>query len=165
MARLFVAVWPPAEIVDGLAQLPRPAEPGVRWTDPASWHVTLRFLGDADEGAVVEALRTVLHPPVTATLGPAVARLGRSVVCVPVAGLDDLASAVIAATAAGGDPPDPRPFAGHLTLARLRHRRACGLAGHRVSGTFAVDEVALVRSHLDPTGARYETVATFALSG
>ncbi len=32
MPRLFVAVWPPDEILDEIAALPRADEPGVRWT-------------------------------------------------------------------------------------------------------------------------------------
>jgi 2'-5' RNA ligase len=43
--RLFVAVWPPNDVVDVLADLPRPDVAGVRWTTQGQWHVTLRFLG------------------------------------------------------------------------------------------------------------------------
>ena len=53
--RLFVAVWPPDDVIDVLADLPRPEVAGVRWTTRGQWHVTLRFLGhvatvDVDEG-------------------------------------------------------------------------------------------------------------------
>lgn len=164
-ARLFVAAWPPAEVVAALADLPRPDEPGVRWTRPASWHVTLRFFGRADPDEATEAVRRVVHPPAVAEMGPAVHRLGRNVLCVPVAGLDSLAAVVVAATADVGEPPDPRPFAGHLTLARLRHRGACGLAGHPVAARWTVDAIALVRSTLDPGGARYEVVEKVPLVG
>lgn len=165
MARLFVAVRPPAEVLALLAELPRPDEPGVRWVPPAQWHVTLRFLGEADVGAARDALAALadatagIDRPVTAELGPAVSRLGRSVVCVPVQGLAPLAAAVVAVTDGLGDPPDPRPFTGHLTLARLRGRAACGIAGAPVSGRFDVTEVELVRSTLGSTGATHEVVA------
>ncbi|MDQ1444823.1 MAG: hypothetical protein QOI20_1287, partial [Acidimicrobiaceae bacterium] len=46
--RLFVAVWPRPEVVDALARLPRPDVPGLRWTGPDHWHVTLVFLGASD---------------------------------------------------------------------------------------------------------------------
>jgi 2'-5' RNA ligase len=161
--RLFVAAWPPDEVLDLLATLPRPEDPGVRWTQRDQWHVTLRFLGRADPDAAADALGRVRAPVAEAVLGPLTARLGRSVVVVPVAGLDGLARAVIGATAAVGEPPDPRPFAGHLTLARLRHRPACGVTGARCSARFPVREVHLVRSHLGQAGARYEILATHAL--
>ena len=132
-------------------------------------HLTLRFLGATDPDPVTEALAAARLPGAVASVGPAVSRLGRSVLCVPVAGVDELAAAVVLATAHLGEPPPARRFAGHLTLARLRHRAACGLAGHRVSGSFEVTEVALVRSHLPgtpgapPAGRAYETLARFAV--
>ena len=48
MSRLFVAVWPPDEVLEELRALPRKDERGVRFVHPDSWHITLRFLGDAD---------------------------------------------------------------------------------------------------------------------
>lgn len=162
MARLFVAAHPPPEVVERIAALPRPASAGVRWVPPERWHVTLRFLGEADEAGAAAALAGLGAPRATARLGPAVSRLGRDVLCLPVAGLDDLAAAVVAATAGVGEPPEPRPFAGHLTLGRVRGR-SCGLAGTRFAATFEVGEVALVRSVLGPGGATHAVVATRAL--
>jgi 2'-5' RNA ligase len=156
-ARLFVAVIPPPEVLDRIAALPRPDEPGVRWTRRHQWHVTLRFLGDAPVDEVIERLAGLDHPAVTAELGPAVSRLGRGVVCVPVGGLESLAAAVAERTADVGDPPDPRPFAGHVTLARLRRRGACGLAGTPFRARFDVDRIELVNSQLGPGGPAYVT--------
>lgn len=158
-SRLFVAAWPPPEVLDRLEGLPRPAEPGVRYTRREQWHVTLRFLGQAEEAPALAALGDVVAEGATAELGPRLARLGRDVVVVPVAGLDELAGAVRRASAHVGRPPDPRPFAGHITIARLRRRGACGVAGAPIAGSFAVSEVALVRSTLRPEGPTYETVA------
>ena len=45
MPRLFIAVWPPPDVVEQVAALPRPPVAGLRWTEPEQWHVTLRFLG------------------------------------------------------------------------------------------------------------------------
>jgi 2'-5' RNA ligase len=159
-ARLFVAVWPPAAVLDELERLPRPDEAGVRWTARPTWHVTLRFLGDAGVAEAAGALAGLAADASVATLGPAVSRLGRDVICLPCTGLDALAGAATAATASVGVPPDPRPFNGHLTLARLRRRGACRLAGTPFSASFAVDEVHLVRSTLTPHGPRYETLVT-----
>lgn len=161
--RLFVAAWLPEHVHEVLAALPRPDEAGVRWTQPEQWHVTMRFLGRAEPDEAIAALRRVRGERLTATLGPAVSRLGRTVLCVPAQGLDGLAAEVRRATAAVGVPPDPRPFAGHVTLARLRRRGSCRLAGHRLSVSFEVGELALVESETLPEGARYTTLATHAL--
>jgi RNA 2',3'-cyclic 3'-phosphodiesterase len=159
-ARLFVAAWPPPTVLDAIEALPRPAEPGVRYTTRDQWHVTLRFLGACDVHDARAAFATTDGGTTLAELGPAVARLGRSVVVVPVRGLEVLAAAVVAATGGVGEPPDPRPFAGHLTIARLKDRPACRIAGHRIQAGFSVRELHLVRSDLHPHGARYTTIAT-----
>ena len=164
MSRLFIAAWPSPEVLDRVAELPRPVADGVRWTPRDQWHVTLRFLGKADEKVAAAAMATVRSAPSTATLGPQVSRLGRAVIVVPVRGLDELASAVRDATADVGDPIDPRPFAGHLTLARVKHRGTCGLAGTHIEAAFPVDEIVLVRSELHAAGARYTTVARHPLA-
>ena len=56
VARLFLAVWPPAPVVERLRSLPRPDEPGVRWVPPTNWHVTVRFFGDAEPSDVLASL-------------------------------------------------------------------------------------------------------------
>ena len=163
--RLFVAVWPPPAIVAALAALPRPARPGVRWTAPEQWHVTLRFLGEvADPEPVVAALEGIEARACEAVLGPAVRALGREVAVVPVAGLDEVAAAVVGATAHLGKPAPDRPFLGHLTVARARRGGDVrAVTGAEVTGSWTVGEVALVRSHLSSSGARYEDVAVVPL--
>ncbi len=167
--RLFVAAWPPAEVVSLLAGLPRPDVKGVRWTRPEQWHVTLRFLGGVDdvEGGVA-ALRGVTVTPATALLGPAVGRFGHRILHVPVSGLEGAAGAVRSVTAGIGEPPDDRPFRGHVTLARVADRARLDLrplAGAALSASWPVDELTLVASRLLPTGARYEVVERFPLDG
>lgn len=163
--RLFVAVWPDAPTAAVLAALPREERPGVRWVRPELCHVTLRFLGPADPDEVLDALLAVHHPPVTAVAGPRVARLGQGVLMVPVAGLDSLAAEVVRCTAVLGRPPDPRPFLGHLTLARLKSRHARGLAGAEVAGEWPVTSIRLVASDTRADGPEYRTVAEVALTG
>jgi 2'-5' RNA ligase len=168
VTRLFVAVWPPEGVLDAIGALPRADEPGVRWTRREQWHVTLRFLGQAEVEAAAAALDTVRWDrlqPALVRLGPAVSRLGRSVICLPASGADGLAGSVAAATAEVGEPPDPRPFTGHLTLARIRNRGACRLAGHRFDREFRASEVTLVESRSSAGGARYVVVARFPLEG
>ena len=163
MPRLFVAAKPSASVAETLAALPRPATPGVRWTTPEQWHVTLRFLGDADPDAVMALLDELHATRAEATLGPRVGRLGRSVVVVPVAGLDELVAEVRSVTEELGERPDPRPYLGHLTLARLRGVGSCGLTGAPVDVSFDVAEIWLVESETHPDGARYTDVGRFPL--
>ncbi len=134
MSRLFVAVWPPDEVLDGVAALHRPVEGGGRWTRRDQWHVTLRFLGPADEDEVSAALAGLRHEPVEAVVGPEVGLLGEGVVQLPVAGLDTLAEAVVALTAGVGRPPEDRPFFGHLTLARMAGEPPAGRPGSGLVG-------------------------------
>jgi 2'-5' RNA ligase len=161
-ARLFVAAVPPAAVLDRVAALPRPEVEGLRWTTRDQWHVTLRFLGRVtDVDAVSAAVEAVTISRCEARIGPEVGRFGRRVLHVPVAGLDDLAAAVVAGTAAVGEPPEDRPFAPHLTLARSRARRGIdlrALTGEPIEAAWPVEDICLVESRLHPDGARYETL-------
>ncbi len=161
--RLFVAVWPSDEVAAALAALPRPEAPGLRWTRPDQWHVTLRFLGEADPDEAAGALEGLVAESAVAELGPVTRLLGNRIVMVPVAGLDDLASAVVAATAEVGEPPEDRAFVGHLTLARAKEPVPPGTVGTPIVGTFPVEQVCLVRSRTLPEGAAYETMERFSL--
>jgi len=164
MPRLFLAVWPPEDTVSELMALRRKDQRGVRFVAPERWHVTLRFFGEAHPDDVEEAMADVDLPPAVATLGPAVDVLGERVLAVPVNGLEALAGVVVAATRGVGDPPPRRAFHGHITIARIaRDARMPPTLGTRVDGTFCVEELALVRSRLDPDGVRYDTVATWPL--
>lgn len=157
--RLFIGILPPGAVLDEVAGLRRPERPGVRWTTRDQWHVTLRFLGEVpDPAPVADALDAAPLSRCSAVLGPEVRALGRRVVCLPVAGLDDLAAGVVAATAGFGHPPEPRPFHGHLTLARVTRGSLRDLVGEPVSARFGVRAVRLVRSRLGPQGARYDNV-------
>ncbi|HKN38908.1 MAG TPA: hypothetical protein VJ456_07365, partial [Acidimicrobiia bacterium] len=105
-------------------------------------------------------------PSTTAELGPDLGRFGRRILHVPVGGLERVAAAVVDTTAAVGRPPEDRPFAGHVTLARTRDRRGADLrplAGLPVAASWPVREVCLVESRIHPHGARYEVVERFSL--
>src|SRR5262245_22954136 len=156
--RLFVAAFPPADVLDLIEALPRSQQQGVRWTRRDQWHVTLRFFGSCSMAAAVDALSKVEAVEATATLSPHVGRLGRNVLIVPVTGLEAIAAAVVYATRSVGQPPDDRPFLGHLTLARLRRVGACALTAATVTAAWPVTKLSLVESHLGGAGARYETV-------
>jgi RNA 2',3'-cyclic 3'-phosphodiesterase len=158
-------------VVTALARLPRPAVAGIRWTKPEQWHVTLRFLGQVGEGDV-DALSAALagvaarQPQVHALVGPHVDRFGRGILMVPVSGLDALAADTVGSTASFGEPPDPRPFRGHLTMARAARGRGDvrPLAGAPTSCSWPVDELTLVRSTTSPTGASYDVIGRWSLA-
>jgi 2'-5' RNA ligase len=135
---------------------------GVRWTTEQSWHVTLRFLGQADASDAMAALAALDGHRCEAVLGPAPRRLFRGVLGVPVRGLDELATAVVDATAHVGVAPEGRPFRGHITLARWRHGPAPSCGG-RIEARWTVEAVALVESKTSSDGARYETIARVPL--
>ena len=162
--RLFVAVIPPTNVLDLLETIPREARSDVRYTTRDQWHITLRFLGDADIGEAAAALQRVDAAAAEAVLGPQVERLGRGVAMVPCAGLDAVAAAVREATADMEHPmDDARAFVGHLTIARMKNARRCPATGFALAASFAVTEVHLVRSHLARDRARYEIVASRSL--
>jgi 2'-5' RNA ligase len=156
--RLFVALWPPDEVMARLSEMPRPEHPKVRWTTADQWHVTLRFLGDDDPDRVVALLRDVSHPAIDVVAGPATAPLGAGVLMVPVDGADSLAAALPL--------PMDRPFTGHLTVARARGRAGrvpSSLVGVPFSAAWRATSFALVRSQTKATGAEYDDIATFPL--
>ena len=159
MPRLFVAVWPPDDVIRALAAMARPAAVGVRWTEPERVHVTLRFLGECDEAGAADVLRSARLPAARVMLGPAVERLGRGVLIVPAQGLDELAASVLAATRHLGLPPPERVFRGHLTVARFKSEPPPDYR-QPLEASFDVSDVALVRS--DPPGT-YVNVERFAL--
>jgi 2'-5' RNA ligase len=131
--------------------------------------VTLRFVGEVDDDSVPsieDAVRSVGLTPADVRIGPAVELLNSRIVSIPVAGLGDVGSAVVEATRSFGKPPERRPFRGHLTLARLssvRRRELAGVLGAPIAASWTVDEIHVVRSHLSPKGARYESVAVVPL--
>lgn len=176
IVRCFVAAFLSTDIVAGLENLPRPHLAGLRWTGAAQWHVTLRFLGQIsphEATEVVDAIRAgaaAAGPGLSALAegGPTTRLLGPGLVIWPVAGLDRVAGLVRWATAGHGQPPDDRPFLGHVTLARAQ--RGTDLRPHAdrlrlpLAARWPVSSVELVQSHLHPHGARYKTVARVPLS-
>lgn len=179
--RLFLALDLPEahrERAGEVAQDLRARGWDARWVAPGNHHVTLRFLG-ATDGATLPALRDAVaaaargHPtPVLVLRGlgafpsPRRARVVWAGVHDQGGNLPELAGALGRALEPLGWAPEARPFAAHLTLARLRVPRSVeplpadpfrGLEPARVA------EVVLYRSKLHPSGARYERVDAFAL--
>lgn len=163
--RLFVAVELGGGAIERVRALPRPSVPGVRWTAEPTWHVTLRFLGELPSAASVQVAidATDLGPAVEARVGPRTRRLNPNVLVVPVTGVDDLAERVRAATAEVGEPLGPKPFDGHVTIARRRRRGARLPAGEPIDAAFTVGEVVLFSSTLSRDGPTHEAVHRWPL--
>jgi RNA 2',3'-cyclic 3'-phosphodiesterase len=131
----------------------------------------------AVEAVVEEAIARLRRVPVAAhartvaRLGAVTGSFGRSVLYVPVLGLDALAGAVRTAHAAGADGTDPVPFNGHLTRGRARRRRddvrpLAGMSVGRAAGMeWTVDELALVASVSRGGKGQYETLSTVSVPG
>jgi 2'-5' RNA ligase len=166
MTRLFVVLWPPPEVVTALSALERPEVPGVRWSEPVQWKVTLRPLGHVDDRVVAplaDSLRAELAgaPAVECILAPATRRLGGQWLGVPVSGLEDLGKVVFDATEELVPVTHPQPFRADVVLAR--GRVPSDLAGRLVTGSWTARSVSLVADRSSPSRVRYEDVATIPL--
>lgn len=181
--RLFVALTPSAEVVGellGQVDLLRELGPGLRWSRPEQWHLTLAFLGEVPD-ATVDELTTRLaraagrHPPLTLGLAGG-GRFGDRVLWTKVQGdhlaLRRLSDTVRAAARRSGVTVETRPYRPHLTLARadggpdLRPLVAelSSYEGRR----WCADRLHLVRSRLGagPGGsAAHEVIAEWPLTG
>lgn len=166
MSRLFVALWPPDDVVEALEGLHRKDQVGARFVIPENWHVTLRFVGNADPNDVASALDGADFAPADVTLGPAVDVGNGRTLFVPATGADDLAAEAVRATRHLGDEAIRNPFLGHVTIARLKKRANMPrVLGELIDASWHATEVALVESRLLPDGARYDTLQTWPTAG
>ncbi len=188
--RLFVAVELPDAWLAALSKLQETLrskiEPrsGVRlrWVRPEGTHLTLKFLGEVAASrlpAIEDALQAALSTPPGVRLsleGPGLfsnrgqARVLWAGAGGDVVGVTRLAGQIDAAMGEIGFEVERRPFAPHLTLARVPEN--VSLAAESVAsiiGTvetpavpeLAIERVSLMRSHLGRGGARYERLAAF----
>jgi 2'-5' RNA ligase len=188
LRRAFVAVVPPAAVLDALEPTVARARASgraggpdvVRWTPRAQWHITLRFLGAvADDGVLVGAVRDAvagMRAPVAALGGSgAFPSAGRaSVLWVDVRdgreGIGSLAAAVERGAVAAGMAPEVRPFRPHLTVARLRapspvHELLDAIGTEPIGPAWSVDALVLFDSETRPDGAVHHAVGRFPLAG
>ena len=143
-----------------------------------SLHVTLVFLGWTDPAsleairtAAIEALDEKAPPPVLTPAGlVGVPRRRPRLVALDLIDEDGRAATLrdaVAAGLAGAElyEPEARPFWPHVTLARVRRGarwRPLEGGGPGV-GRFTAARVTLYRSHLTPSGARYEALCRHPL--
>jgi len=182
--RIFCAVFPPPEasapVAHAIETLRRPGD-GVAWVRPATLHFTLRFLGeiaaervDAVSRAASMAARDVV--PFRARMGPTGMFPNEKRPRILWLGLDEggqrmraLAARLDEALGHAGFGPADQPFSPHLTLGRVRDdvQAHDAIAAFTQAAfpkeSFDVEELVVVRSTLDPRGARYEPVARIRL--
>jgi RNA 2',3'-cyclic 3'-phosphodiesterase len=190
--RLFVAIELAEEIkaaVDAAATRLRAAllrstpQLDARWVDLHHIHVTLWFIGEVSDDRA-RAIVSSLEPPLgTKTFDLAIGGFGvfppsglPRVVWLGVArGGEELRSLhadIGARLQPLGFEPEPRPYTGHLTLARVkdarrvrgRDIRAATTGLPDVVATFRVDTVTLFRSRLSPKSAQHEPILRIPLS-
>lgn len=157
----------------------------VKWVEPQSLHVTLKFLGDvapADIPGVTGAIRSALAgkvPPFELGLTavgafPSVSRPRVIWVGVSVGRdkLSQLVTLVDESLAALGFSRETRPYSPHLTLGRARSQRNLDELRAAMSGLgdwagprATVDRVTFYSSTLKPSGPVYVPLAEFPLSG
>jgi 2'-5' RNA ligase len=177
--RLFVgiALSPEAsEALMGVREQFAPQAADLRWSDPESWHVTLQFLGAADEtqagcvSAGLAGVRAAAVPVRIAGLG-FFERAGVFWAGVELsAELLALQQSVTAATRPCGFVPEARAFSPHITLARAKAARALVPLKKTVERAkvvlnvdFTAEEFLLYESIPGPEGSRYEVRGRFPL--
>jgi 2'-5' RNA ligase len=182
--RGFIAVdIPRSPALDALAADLRKASPSLKVVGTDQLHLTVKFLGDTEEGLVPEIVAAIRKatsgvPPFEIRVRgtgafPSLSRM--KVVWVGVEGAEPLAK--IAETLeisleSLGFPRERRPWKAHVTLARVKGSRDLDAArrileSHATDlfGTSTVDVVYLKKSDLTPQGARYTIVERVGLGG
>ncbi|MFC1995338.1 RNA 2',3'-cyclic phosphodiesterase [Chloroflexota bacterium] len=187
--RSFIAIELPDELKAGLNQLQTQLkigkQPSVKWVDPYSIHLTLKFLGsiavdriDEITGAIEIATRGMSPFRLDVKELGAFPNLRRvQVVWVGVSGevykLGQLQQRLESNLARLGFTPEPRSFTPHLTLARLREqvslneRQSFGQLIARTSiesvGTIEVNAISQMKSQLTREGAIYSRIGSVNL--
>ena len=188
--RTFIAIELPDELKLGLTQLQERLkmgeQPWVKWVDPYSIHLTLKFLGNISANRTGEVTRAI--EAAAQGISPfylEVKELGAfpnlrrvQVVWVGVSGevdkLSQLQRQIESNLARLGFAPERRPFTPHLTLARLRDRASLDerqrlgqlIASTKFEATytFEVNAINLMRSQLTREGAIYSQISSVGLN-
>lgn len=179
IARLFVAIALPGDVraeADRAIESLRPHIPHARWIAPENLHVTVAFVGEtADGDRVVRAAAAAAGT--SAPLALRLEGLGAfpsarraRVVWAGLSGevpaLASVAEALWDRLAGQGFTREVRPFAAHVTLARLREPAPVAV-GDAVAGpaAFTATGLGVYRSHLGRPAARYERLAFAPFTG
>jgi RNA 2',3'-cyclic 3'-phosphodiesterase len=186
MLRAFIAIKLSDELKGHISELQAELKrravglDGLGWVRLEGIHLTLRFLGDIAEEQV-EALGAMLRDAVSGMkpfaleaqgVGafpnprmPRVIWLGLHGKPESMASLRQIQARIEDGVAGLGFPRESREFTAHLTLARVRDRKAGAALAKvldanrdRAVGSFTAASVALIKSELRPSGAVYTTL-------
>jgi 2'-5' RNA ligase len=178
MIRLFVGLELPPELRDRLAGLGG-GVPGARWTEPGNLHLTLRFIGEVEEGMLAD-----IHAGLAAVSAPAfdlvlegTGRFGAGARTRALwagvegnAALQHLQQKVESAVVRTGLPAEERKFIPHVTLARLKDAPAERVArfleerGLFRAGPVRVDHFTLFESRPGRGGPVYIPLGEYPLA-
>lgn len=173
MLRLFVGIELPPELKLSLS-LMATGLPGAKWVDAGNYHLTLRFIGELDEGKAEDvdtALRQIRTPRFDVTLAT-VGHFGLRQLWVGVErndALQHLHDKIESALSRLGFPAEERRYTPHVSLARLKGtsetRLQAYLSEHALyrAAPFRVDHFSLIASYLTKSGAIYEDQADYPL--
>ena len=186
--RLFIAVEIDRQKLDALGELQKQLRSeadvrggDVKWVSPQNMHLTLKFLGEIDEGKLSEI--SAITEKVAAShksFGLSMQSVGwfggKSATVLWVgagAGANELLALqkdLEAQLALAGWPAEDRPFSCHLTIARVKNHKA-GLKLAQLAeqyknfepGTLSVDSLSVYKSQLTPTGPVYTLLGNYKL--
>ncbi len=177
--RLFTAFDVPETVQNALASLQTESDLDARWTSPEQFHVTLRFIGEADEQQAArfeEALSGIEAAPVRCKpygLDVLPSRRSPSVLMLGLERTDGLLALyrnVSDALEAEGLSAEDRTYRPHVTLARLNdvgpepvHTFLRSLEEFTLE-PFTIEAFHLYKSTLTPDGAIHERRATYSLT-
>src|SRR5437764_6435573 len=178
MLRLFVGIEFPPELKLQLSLLETGMR-GAKWVDAGNLHLTLRFIGEVDEGVAADidealarlrAHRFTLQLAGTGVFGgnrPHALWVGVERDPDLVALRDKIEQSLIRL----GLEPEGRKFAPHVTLARLRDPDTAGLRDFLTANAqfraapLPVEHFSLIASFPTKAGSIYEDQADYPLSG
>ena len=177
--RLFVGLGLPEGLAQRLGVL-EAGLPGARWVAPENMHLTLRFIGEATRDvaedidemlAGVTASGFDLHLQGVGTFGQGYKARSGWVGLVPSDPLAFLQAKVESAIVRGGQAPEGRKFAPHITLARFSgsadpNRLQRFIEGNNLfrAGPWTVDRFTLFESQMGKGGSVYTPLADYELS-
>ena len=169
MIRLFVELAVPETLQTRLTSLCG-GVPGARWVKPENRHLTLRFIGDVEEGIAEDvdaALATVTAPAFSYDIS-GVGQFGKGFKTralwarvTPNDALRHLQAKIEAAVVNAGLPPEQRKFTPHITLGRLKNPPAERVDQFIIDhaafcdGPVPVSRFTLFSSFLSSSGAIY----------
>lgn len=187
MIRAFIAIELPEDVKSAIAQAQKQfarADMAFKWVKPLSIHLTLKFLGnifESDINGICEAIKQCVakFSPMTFSakgFGVFPGFKKPRVLWVGMAGdigpLKKLCATIDQELEPLGFDSEKRPFSAHITLGRARGKvapnsliRVIEEAGEFTFPDFKVDQIALFKSDLKPSGAVYTKLASAFLSG